>query len=177
MYIWIGCKLPEKFEQEIRQRCLSIGAQYKLDTAGFSLPQHISLKISFDAGERYKEILDKLCAMLEKEKRFCVTPKGIQQQGNILWIPFRESGILRSLHNRLDDFLYRDFGIAQHPFDKAFQFHSTLFFGERESITQAEAMLMDYPLPDQLQIDTCLLGISESGKSGTYRVVREICLL
>lgn len=176
MYIWIGCKLPEGFEHEIRGRCLPIAAERKLDMTGFSLPQHISLKISFEAGQRYEEILDALSALLQQEERFCVAPKEIQQQGNILWIAFHENGILRGLHDRLDDKLCRDFAIAQHPFDKAFQFHSTLFFGEEEVIRQTKCALRDYPLPEKLEIDRFLLGISQSGKSGTYRVVREINL-
>lgn len=176
MYIWIGCKLPEEFEREIRNECLPVAARLGLNTVAFTLPQHISLKISFDAGQRWEAILDPLCRLLQKEKEFYVNPRGVQQEGNILWISFRENGILRCLHNRLDDMLRRDFGIAQHPFDKAFQFHSTLFFGEPDSIARAAGELREYPLPEALRIDTFLLGISESGKGGTYRVVREIHL-
>ena len=47
MYVWIGCKLPESFEREIRTLCLKENDNLQLDTAAFELPQHISLKISF----------------------------------------------------------------------------------------------------------------------------------
>ena len=50
MYIWIGCKLPEDFDAELRQCCLEANADIGADTVAFSLPQHISLKISVDAG-------------------------------------------------------------------------------------------------------------------------------
>ena len=59
MYIWIGCKLPEEFEQEIRSICLAKNQEIGLDPVAFSLPQHISLKISFET-ERHEEILEEL---------------------------------------------------------------------------------------------------------------------
>ena len=176
MYIWIGCKLPEEFERKIRAKCMPVAAKLDLDTVAFTLPQHISLKISFEAAQRWEEILDTLCSLLQKEKEFVVHPKAVQQEGNILWISFRENDTLLRLHHCLDELLCRKFGIAQHLFDRAFQFHSTLFFGQPDSVALAAEVLHGYPLSEKLRIDTFLLGISESGKPGTYSVVRTIDL-
>ena len=49
MYIWIGCKLPAGFEREVRTFCLEQNRDIGLNTVAFTLPQHISLKISFEA--------------------------------------------------------------------------------------------------------------------------------
>lgn len=174
MYIWIGCKLPEEFEQEIRSACLPPADG--LDTSGFSLPQHISLKISFQAGAELEEILAYLETLLGREEPFYVNPKPVERQGSILWIPFREHTQLRRLHNRLDQELKARFGIPQHLFDKAFAFHSTLMLGPEAALDRVALALADYPLPQQLRVDTFLLGISETGRSGAYRVVREIKL-
>lgn len=174
MYIWIGCRLPEEFEDSLRARCVPLGQELGLDLAGFSLPQHISLKISFDAGERYGEILDYLERMLKKEKEFYVNLSGIERMGNILWQAFRENGTLRRLHNMLDQELNARFDISQHLFDKAFAFHSTLFLGEPERLDMAQSALADIQLPETLRIDTFLLGVSETGTSGSYYVVRQI---
>ena len=174
MYIWIGCRLPEEFENALRARCVPLGQELGLDLAGFSLPQHISLKISFEAGERYGEILDYLERMLKKEKGFYVNLSGIERMGNILWLAFRENGTLRRLHNMLDVELNNCFGILQHLFDKAFAFHSTLFLGEGEQLDIARLALADLQLPEVLPIDTFLLGVSETGTSGSYQVVRKI---
>lgn len=174
MYVWIGCKLPESFAWDIRRECLARNQKLELDTSGFTLPQHISLKISFDAGDRYSEILDSIEAVLAKERSFSVHPSAIEQAGGILWISFRENETLRCLHDVLDSSLLQAYGIGQHLFDKAFAFHSTLFSGDMERIAQMREQLADFPLPDSLEIDTFLLGLSEVGKSGTYRVVREI---
>lgn len=81
MYIWTGCKLPDEFETHIRARCVPIARELGLDITGFSLPQHISLKISFEAGNRYPEILDQIASLLRRESRFAVFPAGIEQHG------------------------------------------------------------------------------------------------
>lgn len=70
MYIWTGCKLPAGFEQQIRKRCAEVNQGIGLDTSGFTLPQHISLKISFDAGERTEDILDAIEGLLRRENPF-----------------------------------------------------------------------------------------------------------
>lgn len=176
MYIWIGAKLPDEFESYIRGVCIPISEALGLDTSGFSLPQHISLKISFDAGNQAEEILAFLEQRLRGERVFYVNPRMPQRHENILWMPFRPNAPLRHCHNLLDRELQERFGIDQHPFDKAFAFHSTLFLGEEGPLTRVEEALQKLPLPGLLEINTILLGVSESGKSGTYRVVREIRL-
>ena len=174
MYIWTGCRLPADFEAAIRSRCLELNQNVGLDTSGFSLPQHISLKISFDAGDRYPQVLDSIEHMLRRELPITVQPTAIECHGGILWVTFQENAQLRRLHNLLDRELEREFGIRQHLFDKAFLFHSALFVGNKQDIQEMREKLADYPLPERLEIDTFLLGLSEVGKSGTFRVVQEI---
>lgn len=174
MYIWIGCKLPGEFERQVRGLVAEYGEDLAPDISGFSLPQHISLKISFEAGKRWEEIMDKIGQILRSEENIHVTPAGVEQQGNILWVAFRENAQLRRLHNLLDRELRKDFGIPQHLFDKAFRFHSTLCLGKQEDLRVLLERIKAVSLPGELEIDAFLLGISETGKSGTYRVVRQI---
>jgi 2'-5' RNA ligase len=174
MYIWIGCELPKEFELDIRDACLEASDGLRLDFSGFTLPQHISLKISFQAGEMYMPVLDYIEKLLRREKRFSVIPKEPERTGSILWLDFRENGTLRRLHNILDRDLLRQYGVPQHLFDKAFAFHSTLAVGDPGEITALYKRLEGLKLPESLEIRAFLLGISESGKSGTYRVVRRI---
>lgn len=174
MFIWVGCELPKEFELDLRDVCLEASDGLALDFACFTLPQHISLKISFDAGRDYEPVLDFVEELLRKEKRFSVNPKEPEQAGSILWLAFRESGTLRRLHNLLDRDLKRQFGVPQHLFDKAFAFHSTLAMGPVEEIASYQSRLAGLELPERLEIRAFLLGISESGKPGTYQVVRRI---
>lgn len=174
MHIWTGCKLPEEFETQLRARCVPLSQELGLDISGFTLPQHISLKISFDAGEQHPEILEFIKEILQQEAPFTVFPAGIQQHGGILWITFRENETLRRLHDTLDSTLSQKYQIPQHMFDKQFFFHSALFLGDPETIARARAALVDISLPSELKIDTFLLGLSEEGTSGTFQIARQI---
>ena len=174
MYIWIGCGLPSEFECAIRSRCLELNGDIGLGTVAFSLPQHISLKISFEAGAHTPEILDAVEALLRQEKQFYVNINAIETAGSILWITFQENPVPQRLHHLLDSTLEQAFGIPQHPFDKDFLFHSTLFLGEPERLARMQAGLSGFALPPDLVVDTFLLGLSETGEAGSFRVVRQI---
>ncbi|MBQ2892648.1 MAG: 2'-5' RNA ligase family protein [Oscillospiraceae bacterium] len=174
MYIWVGCKLPESFETQIRSICLEQNKALGLNTAAFSLPQHVSLKISFPS-QQHKEILAYLEAFLQKQPPFSLRIQSVQQQGNILWLPVEENETLRQLHQQLDAQLEQRFGIAQHEFDKCFLFHSTLFMAEdTDKLSQMRTALEAFPMEQTLQVDTFLLGLSENNLPGEYRIVRKI---
>lgn len=174
MYIWIGCKLPEVFEEKLREKCLAYNENLGLDTVAFSLPQHISLKISFETRQP-EAVLEGLAAWLGKQMPFSVHVRNPEQAGNILWLPIAENPDLKRLHRQLDQRLEEKFGIVQHPFDKTFLFHSTLFVDENtEKIAKMGEMLADCSIERELLVDTFLLGVSETGKAGSYRVVRQI---
>lgn len=174
MYLWIGCKLPESYEREIRARCRMLNEMIGLDTVAFTLPQHISLKISFPT-DQTEEILSDLEVYLIGQSPFTVQITGLQQMGSILWLCAAENETLSRLHRELDDRLESRFKIPQHTFDRAFQFHSTLFLdADTAKVAQMHHALQDYPFARDLPIDTFLLGLSETGEPGTYRVVRQI---
>ncbi len=173
MFLWIGCKLPESFSSELRAHCYRAEHFPQLDTSGFTLPQHISLKISFEV-EQADGIVSFLGELLGRQQPFSVHPRQVAREGGILWISFAENAPLKKLHNLLDRELLQNFSIRQHPFDKEFLFHSTLFMGPPELLEQTKRHMDSLPLPQELPIDTFLIGISETGKSGSYRVIREI---
>ena len=174
MVIWIGCKLPEDFQQEIRRHCLALNEGIGLDTVAFDLPQHISLKISFPT-DRPQAVLEELRAYLSVQQPFPVHILNAERMGSILWLPAAENETLDRLHRELDQLLECKFSVPQHPFDKGFLFHSTLFMDpDTEKIDQMGRVLAQYSLERELQADTFLLGISETGKPGSYRVVHQI---
>lgn len=176
MYIWAGCALPERFSQPLRHTCNTLNRDIGLDTVAFSLPQHISLKISFQASEEQApHILDFLEDLLRREAPFSVTARNPEHLGNILWLNIEENAQLRQLHDTLDAQLEARFSVPQHEFDKCFRFHSTLFLDEHTQKMQTMyTRLQSLPLPQTLHIDTFLLGISDDGKPGTCQIVREI---
>ena len=89
MYIWAGCKLPADFEADIRSRCLDLNRDIRLSTVAFSLPQHVSLKISFQS-ETYDDILDYLEDFLSKQSPFSLRIQNPEQAGSILWLPVED---------------------------------------------------------------------------------------
>jgi 2'-5' RNA ligase len=174
MYIWVGCKLPEDFERNIRSLCQEQNEALGLSTAAFSLPQHVSLKISFQS-EQYEEILAFLETFLLSQSPFSLRIRGAEQFGNILWLPVAENETLRQLHDQLDAELEQRFSVPQHAFDKCFLFHSTLFMDEdTDKLSRMCQLLEAYPIEQDLQVDTFLLGLSENNLPGEYRIVRQI---
>ena len=174
MFLWIGCKLPADYESEIRHLCLQKNKSLGLDTVAFSLPQHISLKISFHSNHT-EEIIAYLESFFTALAPFEVTIDTLEQMGKILWLTVAENPILQKLHNDLDQVLQQQFQIPQHPFDHHFQFHSTLFLDEdEEKIRQMANDLSGHLFARRLQVDTLLLGTSPTGTPGDYTVVKEI---
>jgi 2'-5' RNA ligase len=174
MYIWVGCKLPEDFERNIRALCLEQNKILGLNTAAFSLPQHVSLKISFQS-DLHEEILDYLAEFLSGQSPFPLRIQSAQLEGNILWLPVAENKTLRQLHDQLDAELEQHFSVPQHAFDKCFLFHSTLFMDEdTDKLSRMCQLLEAYPIEQDLQVDTFLLGLSENNLPGEYRIVRQI---
>ena len=121
--------------------------------------------------------MEDLAAWLGEQTRFFVHMQNPEQAGNILWLPVSENHQLKRLHAQLDQRLEQKFEIPQHPFDKAFLFHSTLFLDEDAAkIAAMRELLADYPMERQLPVDAFLLGLSETGKTGSFRVVQTIRL-
>lgn len=174
MYIWIGCKLPEDFEQQLRRHCLQLNEAIGLDTTAFALPQHISLKISF-CTDRWVDILAYLEQYLSQQAPFVVEIQPPEPMAHILWLPVTENPVLQKLHRQLDTQLEERFGIQQHEFDKCFQFHSTLFMDtDTGKLDRMRHALLPFPIAGTMMVDTFLLGVSETGTPGSYRVLREI---
>ena len=96
--------------------------------------------------------------------------------GNILWLPVEDHPRLFALHEMLDRELEQRFGIPQHPFDREFLFHSTLFMEENdEKITQMASALRSLTFPHPLSVSTFLVGLSEDGKTN-IQIVQEISI-
>ena len=174
MYIWIGCRLPQSFETALRQFCRQANADLQLSEAAFQLPQHISLKISFDAGDHWQAVIERLKSWCNAQRPCTVSLQSPQQVPGVLWLPVAENDTLRKLHRDLDALLETEFHIPQHPFDKDFRFHSTLFQDADEKLAQIYPRLTDLHFPEPLGINTFLLGIAQENAPGAYRVTEQI---
>lgn len=177
MFVWVGCAVPEAVAAPLRAHCLACNEKLGLSAVAFSLPQHISLKISFSVPDP-EPVLDFLEDVLSQESRFTAAFADIARLNNILWCGVQENHRLRQLHQKLDSLLQAHWGIVPHPFDLDFRFHSTLFMDpDQEKLEQMRTMLHNYPLSPSFPVTTCLLGVSPSGVPGSFQVVREINFL
>ncbi len=174
MYIWVGCKLPESFEKEIRAKCLAENERIGLSTAAFSLPQHISLKISFPT-DRTEAVLAWLRAYLAAQPAFWVKLSAVEQVPGVLWLKAAENADLERMHRELDENLLQLFGVERHMYDGCFLFHSSLFVDpDGQKLTAMARALGTLALPESLPVDTFLLGASPDGKPGNFCVLEEI---
>ncbi len=174
MYIWVGCKLPESFEKEIRAKCLAANESIGLSTMAFYLPQHISLKISFPT-DRGEEILSWLRKYLARQQAFRVRLTAVEQIPGVLWLSVADHPVLKRLHKELDEALWQRFGVEQHVFDKEFMFHSSLFVDpDVQKLSCMAKTLGELALPEDLQVDSFLLGGSPDGAPGNFCVLEEI---
>ena len=142
----------------------------------YTLPMHISLKISFAVEqERSDEIVDRILSYLSATSPFDATVRGVERENTIAWIRYAESDDLKALSVGLNDMLLREYGIGLHPYDNDFKFHSTLFMDDdADKVVGALENMGTLPLPTTVRIHRFVVGTSPTGALGTYRVYREI---
>ena len=176
MYIWTaadaGCALGD-----VRAKSEKLAAEFGFDKTAFSLPQHISLKISFFIDDdRASEVIDVLSDYFSSLCHFEVETDKIEVSGRIVWLKIKKTDALLSVHSSLDKMMSEKYGITPHKFDNDFIFHSTLYFGTENEASSMFEILKDQPFPKSFTSDGIFIGTSESGLPGTYKVVRHIGL-
>lgn len=174
MYLWMAADLGNALEAA-REKALAENRRIGLSEVAFTLPAHVSLKISFPADDKIWQDIAR-----QAEQIFCVCPafdirvKGLERRGDCLWIAMEENTILKGLHEKMTA-LARKAGAPLHPFDADFLYHSTLFLSpDAENMEKMEDKLKDLPLPEVIPVQGFLIGGSESGKPGEYRVYKRI---
>ncbi len=175
MYIWVAIdvneqviKLREVAENYINERGLS--------STTFTLPFHISLKISFQIpDDKFEDAVSDIRDFYKSLKPFQITVKGIEQSGTIVWITMQDSVELADIHKNLDEMLFEKYGVIQHDFDKDFKFHtSVLMINNEEQIAKAFETIKDTNIPETLRAERFVIGSSAEGLAGTYSVIEEI---
>jgi len=175
MHIWTAISFEDQLA-ELRNQCTSISEELALPNPSLTLPIHTSLAISFEVSdEQSPEVITDLTDYFTSLTPFSVHTGQIEQNGSIIWLKMEESPELIGIHNHLIDLLQRRYGVEPHPFDLAFQFHATLFFGgDEHALSIALSRIKRAPLPNALTACKFVIGTSPSGQPGSYSVCREI---
>ena len=174
MYIWIACDVSKAFDS-LRAACIRINREFNLDEVAFSLPQHISLKMSFEVDDGIAaDVIEFISEYLSEQGNFIINRPKIEIFGSILWLAFDDDSNLSRIHTELDDLLMERFCVPLHEFDRCFKFHSTLFIDEHEGLLRMQEQISRLSVPDEISIDSFLIGTSPSGKAGDYSVIKRI---
>ena len=177
MYIWIACDVSDSLSY-VREFCRNYNGSLGLNEVAFSLPQHISLKISFEVADSDTDAVVKTVSdYLGAFTPFSLDRPVPEQNGNILCLSFSESDILTKLHGDLDRILLQQHGVGQHKFDLEFKFHSTLFIDDNdEAMAEMYGAVSSLDTPDVVTVDRFIIGTSKSGKAGEYSVLKTVYL-
>ena len=175
MYVWVGINVDDQLS-EVRRLASAAEAAVGTKNSCYTLPMHISLKISFPVDDaRFDEIVDRILDYFGTAKPFDASVRGVERENTIAWIRYAESDDLKALSVGLNEMLLRDFGIGLHPYDNDFKFHSTLFMDDdADKVVGALERMGTLPLPDAIKVRRFVVGCSPTGALGTYQVYREI---
>ena len=177
MYIWTGIDVDSQLS-DVKSRAIAVNKELGLEHFCFTLPFHVSLKMSFEpSAEDESKIISTMTSILLSEKPFDLEIQGFELDSNIAWIRMKESAKLNGLHDRLCSVLSENFGIALHEYDLDYKFHTTLFMDDNtDKVSAAFNRIKDQKLPTKLRVNRFVIGTSQSGALGTYSIFREIIL-
>ena len=180
MYIWTGLIFDKDNESNIRKICEEENKKYKLNEDSFTLPQHISLKISFYAKE-YEEVIDYIKSILANQSKIKVKIIGISKINNgVIWLDVEENQELRKIHNLLNERLKEKYSVQLANFDgNNFKFHSTLF-QDKNICNEHEALIKELTekigFPFEIEMGEINFGTAEVCEVGRFKVVDRLIL-
>lgn len=175
MFVWVGINVEDQLK-EVRMAVDSVFEKIDISNVTCQLPLHISLKISFEIeNELFESVLTDISDIYHNQKSFEIKIKGIEKHENIEWIRMYSNEQLEALATSLNMMLKDKYGIPLHEYDLDFIFHTTLFMDDdAKKINEACDLLGNPELPEALVADTFVIGTSENGENGTYRVYKTI---
>ena len=175
MYIWVGVEVESQIV-EIKKSAFEIEKKIGFGNSNFTLPMHISLKISFPVDDSVaNDVIYDIEQLYRLVTPFEIGVDRIECYENISWIRYKQNDKIDEIHDRLNAMLFEKYGVGLHEYDCDYKFHTTLFMeNNEEKIRSAYEMIKNVYLPQKISVNKLLIGVSESGKLGSYRVFREV---
>lgn len=177
MYIWLAIDVDEQLNR-LRSVVNQVTDNLCASNHALTLPLHISLRISFYVEDAiFEQVAGRIGEYYATLSPFTVETDKIELNGNIVWLKIVKNHWLEKIHRDLVDIMQDEFAVPSHPFDSAFLYHTTLFMdGESSHAEAAYACLRQAPFPDKLTANSLVIGCSETGLAGDYRVYKKIIL-
>lgn len=175
MYLWLAINLDEQLS-DVRVKAEKIEQSIAPQNSAFTLPMHVSLKISFFLpDEDYDAAHVAISEYFKTIAPFDIETDGIERENSIVWIRMKKNESLNRIHCDLDNLMAEKFGVVQHPFDMDFKFHTTLFIdADLDKVNAAYQALNSLSIPSNLRAKTFIIGSSETGEIGTYKARENI---
>lgn len=174
MFVWTGINIENQLSELKLLKC-EIEEKLGITDTVVNLPLHVSLRISSQVpDEIYPELIGAILEFYKSLSPLKIETDGIEREGNIVWLRFKENEEIAAVHNSLCTLMSDRFGIPLHPFDLEFKYHATLFFdvGD-ERLSAAYDLLKAAPIPSVMILDRLVIGTSESGLAGTYKITHD----
>lgn len=177
MYIWLAINVDEQLSH-LRSDVKRVTDDLCVSNHALTLPLHISLRISFYVEDAiFEQVVDRIGAYYATLSPFAVETDKIELNVNIVWLKMIENRWLEKIHRDLVEIMLDEFAVPPHPFDSAFLFHTTLFMdGESGHAEAAYNCLQQTACPSILTVNRLVIGCSETGRAGDYRVYKEYYL-
>lgn len=175
MFVWVGIDVDSQYG-EIKDVVKRVEKEVGIDHSIFTLPWHVSLKISFKVDEKdLEEIEGTITDIYNGVEPFEIAVKGIEHHDNICWVRMCENHRLNALSEVLNHTLRDKHNIPLHEYDLDFMFHTTLFMDDDlDKVARCYDMVKDAPVPDKLVAKRFVIGLSEGGALGTYKIFKRI---
>ena len=177
MYIWTAINIESQLT-DVKDEIKNTESRVGIKGSVVNLPLHVSLKISFYVSDDISsDVIRTIIDFFENLGPFYFEPVGIEKEGTIVWIRMKDSEKLSHIHYTLDQILLDKFNVIPHKFDLEYKFHATLYMdSDVEKISCAYEQIKDIPLPKKLTANHFVIGTSETGAPGTYKVAHNIKL-
>ena len=172
--LWVGIGVDEQL-RSIRNRITELEKELDISNSNLTLPFHISLKMSFTVDRsKSKEVIEAIKAYYQTLKPFRIPVQGIECHETISWIRMAENETLNKIHDDLNKMLSDKFGVGLHEYDRDYIFHTTLFMDDDTGkVLRGYEGIRNENLPNVLIANRFLIGSSETGALGTYRIISE----
>lgn len=175
MFIWSGINIEDQLP-ELKRRKAEIEGKLGITDTVVNLPLHVSLRISSQiADEISPRLIDAILEFYITLDPVELFTDGIEREGNIIWLRFKENDEIKSVHHRLCALMKERFAIPLHPFDLEFKYHTTLFLGiSEDKLTASYEMVKSVNIPESVTLNRPVIGVSESGLAGTYKIIHTV---
>ena len=175
MFIWTAIDINDELKH-IAPQIKQIEDEMGFKNSTLLLPFHLSLKISFNLAERfYDRAIEAIIDYYKLLKPFEIEVDKIEIENGIVWIRFKQNEILKTIHAHFDAIMQNKFDVKPHEYDLDFKFHTTLFIdADKHKIQSAYQKIKNIDIPKRFKVSKFLIGESNTGEIGSYKVTRSI---